>query len=91
MYNHIVGRAASVVSHFYFILLGLEFLNTSFIKETEFFPQDSLMIKDIKILWRIPGVQKSNMQNAFGVQVHGEVLYLKLFLLNYYCFLRTGC
>ena len=38
---------------------------------------DSLLIKDVKRLWPIHAVQTSNMQYAFGVQVYGEVLYLK--------------
>ena len=39
------------------------------------------LIKDIKRLWPIHTVQTPNMlmQNAFGVQVYGEVLYMEFY------------
>ena len=40
---------------------------------------DSLLIQDIKRLWPIHTVQISNMQYAFGVQVYGEVLYIRFY------------
>ena len=40
---------------------------------------DSLLIKDLKRLWHIHTVQKSNMQYAFGVQVYGQVLNLEFY------------
>ena len=43
------------------------------------YTSNSLLIKDIKRLWPIHTVQTSNMQYAFGVQVYGEVLYLKFY------------
>ena len=39
----------------------------------------SLLIKDITRLWPNDTVQISNMKYAFGVQVHGEVLYHKFY------------
>ena len=40
---------------------------------------DSLLIQDIKRLWHIHTVQTSNIQYAFGVQVYGEVLYIRFY------------
>jgi hypothetical protein len=34
---------------------------------------------DIKRLWHIHAVQTSKMQYAFGVQLHGEILYLEFY------------
>ena len=43
--------------------------------------KNSLLIKDIKRLWHIHTVQTSSIKYAFGVQVYGEVLYLKFYLV----------